>query len=68
VGNVIERLVRMIPFRQRKHLSHTRAVVTTGATKEAIDDVRCVTNFSTDKFGYAIPKALADSGFDVTVL
>lgn len=43
-------------------------VVTTGGTKEAIDDVRFITNFSTGKFGYEIANVLAKSGYAVTVL
>lgn len=43
------------------------ALVTTGGTREPIDDVRFITNFATGKFGYAISRVLVESGFDVTV-
>ncbi len=43
------------------------AIVTTGGTKEPIDRVRAITNFSTGRFGYWIAQALVDSGYDVTV-
>ncbi len=45
-----------------------RVVVTTGGTKEPIDDVRFITNFSTGKFGYEIARALAAAGCEVTVI
>lgn len=44
------------------------AIVTTGGTKEPLDSVRFITNFSTGRFGYAIAQALADRGYKVTVL
>lgn len=44
-----------------------RAIVTTGGTKEPIDSVRSVGNFSTGKFGYQIAQALVDNGYDVIV-
>ena len=44
------------------------AIVTAGGTREPIDDVRYMTNFSTGKFGHSIAQQLADSGFDVTVI
>ncbi len=44
------------------------AIVTTGGTREPLDDVRFITNFATGKFGYAIAGALDEAGFDVTVL
>ncbi len=45
-----------------------RVVLTAGGTKEPIDDVRYVTNFSTGKFGYEIARALAAAGCEVTVI
>lgn len=44
------------------------AIVTTGGTKEPLDSVRFITNFSTGRFGYAIAQALVDRGYKVTVL
>ncbi len=43
-------------------------VVTAGATQEAIDPVRYITNHSTGKMGYAIAKSLADRGARVTLV
>jgi hypothetical protein len=48
--------------------SPEKAVVTTGGTKERLDNIRYLTNFSTGKFGYAIANDLKKSGYDVTVM
>ena len=45
-----------------------RFVVTAGATIEAIDPVRFISNHSTGKMGYAIAGALAARGGDVTLV
>jgi len=41
--------------------------VTTGGTREYIDDVRFITNFSTGRFGYEIARALHDSDYEVII-
>jgi phosphopantothenoylcysteine decarboxylase/phosphopantothenate--cysteine ligase len=46
-----------------KHL-----LVTAGATREAIDPIRMLTNRSTGKMGYAIARAAAHAGARVTLL
>ena len=53
---------------KKKHLSGKRFVVTAGATIEAIDPVRFISNHSTGKMGYAIAGALAARGGDVTLV
>lgn len=45
-----------------------RALVTAGATREAIDPVRYLSNYSSGKQGYAIAAALAEAGADVTLI
>jgi ADP-ribose pyrophosphatase YjhB (NUDIX family) len=45
-----------------------RVLITAGGTREAIDDVRFVSNFSRGRFGATIASALARRGFDVTLL
>ena len=55
-------------------LSHTkdllgkRVLITAGATKEAIDPVRYITNHSSGKMGLALAKSAAMRGADVTVI
>ncbi|MCK9357742.1 MAG: bifunctional phosphopantothenoylcysteine decarboxylase/phosphopantothenate--cysteine ligase CoaBC [Dehalococcoidia bacterium] len=43
-------------------------VVTAGGTQEPIDPVRCVTNHSSGKMGYAIAEACRDRGADVILV
>jgi phosphopantothenoylcysteine decarboxylase / phosphopantothenate---cysteine ligase len=49
-------------------LNNRKALVTAGATLEAIDPVRFLSNRSSGKQGYAIAEALADAGADVTLI
>lgn len=49
-------------------LAGKRVLVTAGATREAIDDVRCITNPSTGKMGYACARAAMMAGATVTLV
>lgn len=51
-----------------KDLKGKRILVTAGATQEAIDPVRYITNHSTGKMGYAIAKAASQRGANVTLV
>ena len=53
---------------KKKSLRGKRLIVTAGATIEAIDPVRFISNHSTGKMGYAIAGALAARGGDVTLV
>lgn len=53
---------------KKKSLHGKHFVVTAGATIEAIDPVRYITNHSTGKMGYAIAAALANRGAEVTLV
>ncbi|MBQ6834515.1 MAG: bifunctional phosphopantothenoylcysteine decarboxylase/phosphopantothenate--cysteine ligase CoaBC [Lachnospiraceae bacterium] len=52
----------------KKDLVGKKILVTAGPTREAIDPVRYITNHSTGKMGYAIAKAAAYRGADVTLV
>lgn len=52
----------------KKDMLGKRVIVTAGATSEAIDPVRFITNHSTGKMGFAIASACARRGADVTVI
>lgn len=52
----------------KKDLTGKKILVTAGPTREAIDPVRYITNHSTGKMGYAIAKAAAYRGADVTLV
>ncbi len=49
-------------------MSGKKFVVTAGATREAIDPVRYISNHSTGKMGYAIAEVLAERGAEVTLV
>lgn len=51
-----------------KDLAGKKILVTAGPTRESIDPVRFITNHSTGKMGYAIAKAAAYRGADVTLV
>lgn len=52
----------------KKDLKGKKILVTAGATQEAIDPVRYITNHSTGKMGYAIAKIACMRGADVTLV
>ena len=51
-----------------KDMEGLRVLVTAGPTQEALDPVRYLTNHSTGKMGYAIAKAAAARGAQVTLV
>lgn len=51
-----------------KDLEGKKVLVTAGPTQEAIDPVRYITNHSSGKMGYAIAKAAANRGAQVTLV
>lgn len=52
----------------KKDLTGKKVLVTAGATQEAIDPVRFISNHSTGKMGYAVAKAAMLRGADVTLI
>lgn len=55
-------------FKAEQTLAGKRIMVTAGATIEAIDPVRYISNHSTGKMGYAIADALAKRGAEVVLV
>ena len=51
-----------------KDFKGKRILVTAGPTREAIDPVRFISNYSTGKMGYALAKAAVRRGADVTLI
>ena len=70
IGAEVERLTGCSDEKseKKKSLQGKRFVVTAGATCEAIDPVRFITNGSTGKMGYAIAGELAARGAEVTLV
>lgn len=54
--------------RYEKDLKGLRVLVTAGPTREALDPVRFLTNHSTGKMGYAVARAAAARGAQVTLI
>lgn len=52
----------------KKDYKGKKLLITAGATKEAIDPVRFISNHSTGKMGYALAKIAAYRGADVTLV
>jgi phosphopantothenoylcysteine decarboxylase/phosphopantothenate--cysteine ligase len=49
-------------------LAGKRIIVTAGGTQEPVDPVRCLTNRSSGKMGYALAEAARDRGAQVTLI
>jgi len=58
----------LIAFLQPKVLAGRSVLVTAGPTFEAIDPVRGVTNLSSGKMGFAVARAAAEAGAEVTLV
>jgi len=54
--------------RSRYDLAGRHVIVTAGATREPIDPVRFISNYSSGKMGFAIAAAAADRGARVTLI
>ncbi len=53
---------------KRGNLAGKRIVVTAGGTQEPVDPVRCLTNRSSGKMGYALAEAARDRGAQVVLV
>ncbi|CAM5203724.1 Coenzyme A biosynthesis bifunctional protein CoaBC OS=Castellaniella defragrans OX=75697 GN=coaBC PE=3 SV=1 [Castellaniella defragrans] len=58
----------LIAFFQPKLLAGRRVLLTAGPTSEAIDPVRVLTNRSSGRMGYALARAAAEAGAEVTLV
>ena len=63
-----EILADLIAFFQPKQLKGKRLLITAGPTFEPIDPVRGITNHSSGKMGFAIARAAAERGAQVTLV
>ena len=63
-----ELLADLIAFFQPKALLGRKLLITAGPTFEAIDPVRGITNLSSGKMGFAIARAAAEAGAEVTLV
>jgi phosphopantothenoylcysteine decarboxylase / phosphopantothenate---cysteine ligase len=58
----------LVAFFQPQRLAGRRVLVTAGPTYEAIDPVRGITNLSSGKMGFAVARAAAEAGAEVTLV
>jgi phosphopantothenoylcysteine decarboxylase/phosphopantothenate--cysteine ligase len=65
---ILEAIMQALAGRAARPLAGRRALVTAGPTAEPIDPVRVITNRSSGKQGFAIARALADLGAEVTLV
>jgi len=63
-----ELLADIIAFFQPKPLAGRKVVVSAGPTVEPIDPVRVITNLSSGKTGFALARAAAEAGAQVTLV
>lgn len=65
-----EKILKVVEdfFTSKKKLKGKKILVTAGPTREPIDSVRFISNYSSGKMGFAIADALADEGADVTLI
>lgn len=63
-----ELLDEVVAFFQPKALLGKRVLITAGPTFEPIDPVRGITNLSSGKMGFAIARAAAEAGAQVTLV
>ena len=61
-------LADVVAFFQPKVLEGQRVLITAGPTYEAIDPVRGITNRSSGKMGFALARAAAEAGAQVTLV
>ena len=64
----VELLADLVAFFQPKHLHGKAVLITAGPTFEPIDPVRGITNRSSGKMGFAIARAAAEAGAEVTLV
>ncbi|HZK72481.1 MAG TPA: bifunctional phosphopantothenoylcysteine decarboxylase/phosphopantothenate--cysteine ligase CoaBC [Clostridia bacterium] len=65
-GRLLEAMADAV--RSRYDLAGRRVVVTAGGTREPIDPVRFISNYSSGKMGFALASAAADRGAQVTLV
>ncbi|OBX47950.1 bifunctional phosphopantothenoylcysteine decarboxylase/phosphopantothenate--cysteine ligase CoaBC [Moraxella nonliquefaciens] len=67
--DLCERILTLLAKSQTpQSLRGKKVIITAGATVEAIDPVRFLSNHSTGKMGFAIAKACMNAGADVTIV
>jgi phosphopantothenoylcysteine decarboxylase/phosphopantothenate--cysteine ligase len=69
--NIVRRALEILAEKKTKFaqdLAGEKFLITTGATREAIDPVRFISNNSSGKMGFAVARAARERGAEVTVV
>lgn len=66
--DIVDTLENHFSQLQNRSMSGKKVLVTAGGTREPLDPVRYIGNFSTGKMGYAIAQAFAEVGAQVTLV
>jgi len=65
-ADIVEKIVEVLS--EKQDLLGKKILISSGATSQPIDGVRCITNYSSGKMGCAIAKNAADRGAEVTLV
>lgn len=66
--HIVEAVAELLAEKKKTTLQGKHFLVTAGATIEAIDPVRYISNHSSGKMGYAVAEVLAERGAKVTLV
>lgn len=66
--NIVSKVLSYFMKKDDKFLAGKKILITAGPTRERIDPVRYITNFSSGKMGYAIAEAAQELGANVTLV
>ncbi len=66
--DIVEELENYFTQHKTREMSGKKVLVTAGGTREPLDPVRYIGNFSSGKMGYAIAQAFAEVGAQVTLV
>lgn len=65
-AEIVEKITQVLS--EKQDLLGKKILVSSGATSQPIDGVRCITNYSSGKMGCAIAQNAADRGAEVTLV
>lgn len=68
VADIVEHVCTQIAGRSEQSLRGRRVMITAGPTQEPLDPVRYISNHSSGKMGFALARAAAEAGADVTLI
>lgn len=67
-NKIVEKILKVLKYQQLPDLKGKKVIVTAGGTKEEIDPVRYISNYSSGKMGFALADAAFYAGADVVLV